>query len=177
MRELDSFLSYTWFDLGRHSDKKVELNVHCVMLNPSVVHMFWECSTLIALVVMIYVEFKRLSMAEKRSYVFSSENWEDNFHVCKKNYTVMTYTQVTFSFSHWPGIWVLLLELGVALLSQLDLVSHVVRVRVRAMLMEVHVCMLACNGHGSTHSSGCMVNAFEYCYYTVTFLATHASIM
>ena len=46
-----------------------------------------------------------------------------------KNNTVMTHTQVNFSASPQPEIGVLLPELGVGLVSQVGLVSHMVRMR------------------------------------------------
>ena len=101
------------------------------------------------------------------NYVLGSENTEDNFdallhlvkefivavwNVRRQNYTVMTHTQVNFSVSPQPKIGVLLLELGVGLVSQVSLVSHMVRVRVHAGVNCV------CNVCSSAHSCGCMVN-------------------
>ena len=51
----------------------------------------------------------------------------------------MTHTQVNFSVSPRPEIGVLLLELGVGLVSQVSLVSHMVRVRAMLCMLVLFV--------------------------------------
>ena len=65
----------------------LELNVCCVLLSVSVIHVF--CGSVLLIVIIfsqITVRYYRynmkietLTIIEKTSYVLSSENWEDNF--------------------------------------------------------------------------------------------------
>ena len=97
-----------------------------------------------------YAEFETLSAVEKTSYVLGSENWEVDFdallHLVKEFIVAVweVRKQKLYGDDSYPGQLqrqslagdrVLLLELGVALISRVSLVSHMVRVR--AML-----CML-----------------------------------
>ena len=123
--------------------------------------MLWECSSystcrdnfqeaLKQLLGARYAEFETLSAVEKTSYVLGSENWEDDFdallHLVKEFIIAIweVRKQKLYGDNSYPGQLQCqssarergpLLELGVGLVSQVSLVSHMVRVR--AML-----CML-----------------------------------
>ena len=91
-----------------------------------------------------YAEFETLSAVEKTSHVLGSKNWEDDYDallLLVKEFIVAIWEmreQKLYGDDSYPGqlqrqprleIGVLLLELGVGLVSQVNLVSHMVRVR------------------------------------------------
>ena len=143
--------------------------------------MLWECSSystckdnfqeaLKQLLGARYADFETHSTVEKTLHLLGSENWEDDFdallhlvkefvvavwEVRKKNYMVMTHTQVNFSVSPRLEIGVLLAAVGVRVgksgksgVSHGKGEGHVVHAGINCV----------CNVCGSAHSCGCVGN-------------------